>query len=251
MRYCFSAAFLASLILGVALQSPCYGAVINEFFADDDGGDDAEFVELFGSPGESLSGLSFIVVDGDTSGNTTSSNFNRVTVQIDFTTESIPADGFFVLGGGTTPNVDFSFGVNTLQNGSQTYALVRTADIAFDAEDDDELTEASVNAITANLIDAVGSLDNGEGDLVYFGAPDISDGTGFAIDSAQRIPNGVDTDSAADWLTESTFPEKELADTAATPGTVNAAAIPEPSSILMALMAASGVGAVAMRRRLG
>ncbi len=131
---------------------------------------------------------------------------------------------------GSLSGADLSFSTNTLQNGSQTYALVNTSDIAFEASDADELTQASVDAITAALIDGIASLDGDSGDVVYFGATDISDGTGFAIDTAQRIPNGVDTDSSGDWITQSTFPDLEFADTNATPGATNSVAIPEPGS---------------------
>jgi len=184
---------LATIIL-LAFGIQANAASINEFFADDTGADDAEFIELFGSPGESLNGISLIVVDGDTNGSTTSSSYRRVNEQFDFTTETIPTDGFYVLGFGTTPNVDQSLSSSFLQNGSQTYALVRTSDIAFEAADTDELTQVSVDNITANLIDAVGYAD-GASDDVYFGATDLTDGSGFAIDTAQRVPNGLDTDS--------------------------------------------------------
>ncbi|MGB6222345.1 PEP-CTERM sorting domain-containing protein [Haloferula sp.] len=219
--------------------------VINEIFADDAFGDDAEFVELFGLPGESLSGLSFIVVDGDTGGSTDSSSYRRVNEQYDFTTEVMPSDGFFVIGFGLAPGVaDLVETSSFLQNGSQTYALVPTADISYDLVDTDELTQASVDAITASLIDAVGNIDAADDDI-YFGATDISDGSGFAIDTASRIPNGVDTDSAGDWLTQSTFePPLELGDSIATPGATN---VPEPS--VMILSALGILGFLGCRRR--
>ena len=247
MRRTMLTPLLAAAFLAFGVQANA--AVINEFFADDAGGDNAEFIELFGSSGESLGGLSLIIVDGDTSGSTTSTNFRRVTQQFDFTSETIPSDGFYVLGSGTTPNVDQAISANALQNGSQTYALVRTQDIAFDATDTDELTQSSVDDITANLIDAVGYID-GSSDDIYFGAANISDGSGFAIDTAQRIPNGLDTDAASDWVTESTFPDSELADTNATPGTINQI-IPEPASIVALLLGLAAAGMVRMRRILG
>ncbi|NNC86892.1 MAG: PEP-CTERM sorting domain-containing protein [Akkermansiaceae bacterium] len=226
--------FTTTVLLTATISLP--GAVvINEYWADDASTDTAEYVELFGTPGMSLSGLSFIIVDGDTSGNTGSTNYRRVTQQIDFSAEVIPADGFFVLGAGTTPNVDIARPLNWLQNGSQTYALVNTADIAFDAADTDELTQASIDAITANLTDAIGTVDGGAGDHTYFGAPVIGpNGAGFNWDTASRFPNGVDTDSAGDWATQDNFPNNtelgDASDALSTPGTKN---VPEPSVALL------------------
>ena len=217
--------------------------VINEFWADDNSSDTNEFVELFGTPSASLSGLSLIVVDGDTGGSTTSSNFRRVTYQFDFTTESLGLDGFFMVGGGPDITVDQSESVGFLQNGSQTYALVQTSDIAFDVSDTDELTQASVDAIAANLIDAVATTDGSTGDNVYFGAPDITSASNFAADTAQRVPNGVDTDSTGDWFEEPFFSGREITNSVATPDAVN---IPEPASLMLM---ACGLAGIAVRRR--
>lgn len=218
--------------------------VINEFWADDNSSDTNEFIELFGSPGESLNGLSLIVVDGDTSGNVLSGNFRRVTVQIDFTSEVLDSNGFFMIGGGPDISVDLSQSVGFLQNGSQTYALVDTLDIAFDPNDTDELTQVAVDAITANLTDAVGTTDGSSGDLVYFGAPDITSASSFAADTAQRSPNGFDSDSASDWFEEPFFTGREITNSVATPGAVN---VPEPSTL--ALLGLCLTGFTVRRRR--
>ena len=209
-------------------ESSFQPVVINEVWADDVGADDAEYVELFGPAGASLAGLSLIVVDGDTSGNTsTSTNYRRVTQQIDFSSETIPSDGFFVIGAGTTPNVDLSVPINWLQNGSQTYALVPTAYIAFDATDTDELTQDSVDAITANLLDAVAVVDGGPGDASYFGAPELFGN----IDLVARNGDGVDTDTIDDWNTQanSGLELGDAGDAFSSPGSANIVVAPSPA----------------------
>lgn len=217
--------------------------VINEFWADDDSGDTNEFIELFGPGGADLTGLSVIVIDNDNGGNTASSTYRRVNEQWDLS-GSMPVDGYFVLGGG--PDVagvtDFAINVGDLQNGSQTYALVQTSDIAYEAGDPDELTQASVDAIALNALDIIATWNEDAGDLFDFG-PMISDG--FGVDAASRLPNGVDTDTAGDWGVFSTFDDGvELGaanDFFSSPGASN---VPEPASLVLLAM-----GGVALLRR--
>ncbi|GJM26518.1 MAG: hypothetical protein DHS20C16_29330 [Phycisphaerae bacterium] len=216
--------------------------LINEIWADDPGGDDVEFIELFGTPSASLNGRSLIVIDGDTAGDTSSFQYRRVTVQIDFTgAHSLDGSGFFLIGtgagiGAVDLDLDSAGGnnntfVDDLQNGSQTYALVPTADIAFcttvglpDAScnaEGPQLTAASAAALTANAYDAVATLDATVGDHRYLvGAAPLVQDNGFAIDHGHRIPNGTDTDGASDWETQFSFELGDAADPS-TPGTTN------------------------------
>ena len=207
--------------------APASEIVINEVWADDPGGDDAEFVELFGPPNTSLAGLSLIVVDGDTAGDESTIQFRRVTLQIDFVSgESTDDDGYFLIGGGTVLDPDRLIETGDLQNGTQTYALVIAADIAFcvddvvcTEEDDDELSQDSVDAITDRGFDFVATRDGVNDDHIYFGAPLVMDGD-FAADHMYRCPNGVDTDTELDWLT-SFGNELGDPDDVATPGSEN------------------------------
>lgn len=196
----------AAAVAFLASATPAADIVINEYWADDAFGDDAEYIELFGPGGASLAGLSVIVVDGDTGGETTSGNYRSVDLQVDLT-GTLPVDGYYVLGAGTTPEVDLAISLGDLENGSLTIAIVATSDIEYTVEDPDELTQASVDAITANPVtDVVATVDNGDGDHTYFGAPVLGPNpAGFPWDTASRIPNGVDTDSTGDWQTQDNF----------------------------------------------
>ncbi len=229
--------------LDPACDPPTPGDIlINEIWADDPGQDDVEFIELFGTPSASLNGRSLIVIDGDTAGDESAFQYRRVTVQIDFTgAHALNGSGFFLIGTGSGIGaVDIDLDAvggdgdtfaDELQNGSQTYALVPTADIAYctsvglpDAScnsDGTQLTAASAAALTASAYDAVATLDATVGDHRYLvGAAPLVQDNGFAIDHGHRIPNGTDTDGASDWETQFSF---ELGDPAdpSTPNTAN------------------------------
>ena len=91
--------------------------MINEVLASHSGTDDTEFVELFGTPGYSLSDLSLIVVEGDAFGP------GAIDRRFDFKPfHEIGSNGFFLLGNcgglltnyGVTP--DASLFNNYLEN---------------------------------------------------------------------------------------------------------------------------------------
>ena len=256
----------AKLLVAVAVvglfanKVQAFPAVINEIWADDGFGDTNEFIELFGTPGMALDGLSVIIIDNDNGGNTGSSTYRRLNQVWPLDGFNIPADGFFVLGAGpdVAPVTDFGIAVGNLQNGSQTYALVNTADLAFcvagagcmsgalDANNEhvdvDELTPASIAAIAANAQDIVGTWNEDVGDLFDFGIQAQHD---FGVDAASRLPNGVDTDTAADWGVFDTFAlDIELGDANdffSSPGATN---IPEPATALLL-----GMGFLGLVRR--
>jgi len=192
--------------------------LINELLADDDSTDTNEFIELFGAPNASLAGLSLIVVDGDTGGDPLSAQYRRVSVQLNLNLLSLNPNGYLVIGTGPSVPADVALesiaviGTNNnglpdeLQNGTQTYAIVATADIELLSG---KLTDASVAAINANAIDSVATVDGTAGDHTYFGAPVATSLTGQVMSYGHRIPNGVDTNTASDWevLTATEFGE--------------------------------------------
>ena len=110
------------------------------------------------------------------------------------------------------------------------------------------LTAASAASLNSSVIDAIGTVDGDGGDHVYFGAPTIGPNpAGFNWDTASRVPNGTDTDSAADWMTQDNFELSielgDVNDALSTPGTEN---VPEPTSILSFVC---GLVLVLVRRR--
>ncbi|NOX58360.1 MAG: PEP-CTERM sorting domain-containing protein [Planctomycetes bacterium] len=239
LRKSILAASVAALFTAASANA---AIVINEIWADDGAGDTNEFIELFGPGGADLTGLSVIIIDNDNGGNTGSSTYRRVNQQWDLS-GSMPGDGYFVLGAG--PDVagvtDFAISVGNLQNGSQTYALVQTSDIAYDAVDTDELTQASIDAIALNS-DIIATWNEDIGDLFDFG-PIISQD--FGVDAASRLPNGVDTDTAGDWTTFNTFDLViELGDANDFFGTPGGSNVPEPATLVLLAM-----GGVALLRR--
>lgn len=183
--------------------------LINEVLADDNSTDTNEFIELFGTPNAPLDGLSLIIVDGDSAGDPGSATYRRVNLWLDLDGYSLNGNGYFLVG--TGPSVPATVGIEAIavlgsnanglpdeiQNGTQTYALVATADVLLE---DGRLTDAAIAAINANAIDTVATTDGTPGDQTYFGAPVVSTTVGgFTMGYGHRIPNGTDTNTIADW----------------------------------------------------
>ncbi|GLI27373.1 hypothetical protein ARHIZOSPH14_16150 [Agromyces rhizosphaerae] len=161
------------------------GPVINEFVANHTGSDTSEYVEVLGLPGEDLSDYDLLQLEGDSS----SSNFGGVVVG----TTSLGVangDGYYVVGPLS----------NEFQNGTMTLVLVSgyddTADL--DAENDGMIDDG----FAFEIVDTVAVSDGDAGDLAY-GDTVLTggyDGNGFDVGGASRIPDGTDTDTAADWV---------------------------------------------------
>jgi len=108
MKYIYTLLFA---LLFVATQAQ---VVINEVDADQVGTDAAEFIELYGAPGQSLNGMVMVWFNG---ANGTSYK------TIDLSGNVIPASGYFVLGNAGVANVNITFAGNTLQNGADGIAI--------------------------------------------------------------------------------------------------------------------------------
>jgi hypothetical protein len=167
--------------------------LLNEALVSHTGTDTTEFVELFGVAGTSLAGLSLVSVEGDSS-----SAPGTIDLRVDFPADSrLGGNGFYLVGNPVglaatykvTP--DLAWGNESLENGSQTLALVRTPSLG---------AAGTLVTGTETVLDAVALTDGGPTDRWFWSAPVIGPDDGFLPAGARRLADGVDTDTTADWV---------------------------------------------------
>lgn len=175
----------AVAVAALAAAPPAAAAapvVINEFSASTTG-TDVEYIELLTAPGTDLSGYRVLEVEGD-------------------------APVFGVVDGVFTPPAPDASGrslislpANELENGTVSLLLVTGAIPALNTDIDAD-DDGVVDAAGLTIVDSVAVNDGGAGDRTYGGVTlGVSyDGLAFAPGGASRIPDGTDTDSAADWV---------------------------------------------------
>ena len=183
-RTTLPAAVPVALALCVGGVPGAHAALVNEFSASTTG-TDIEYVELLAEPGADLSGLTLLEIEGDA---------NAATGVVDevIALGQADADGRLLV----------ELSANTLENGSMTLLLVEGFSGTFgqdlDTDDDGVLDATPWSA----LLDSVAVLDDA-GDLTYGPVrlgPDHDGLDDNAPGGASRIPEGVDTDTAADWV---------------------------------------------------
>ncbi len=157
---------------------------INEFVFNHVGTDTAEFIEIKADPNTDLSGYRLIILDGDAAQSGVVDNV--------ITPGTTNAAGYYV-----TP-----FFSNALQNGTQTLLLVTgpvtaTVNSDVDTNNDGILDSTPWGAI----VDSVAVTDGGAGDQTYAGAPVLPVSGGNAVGGASRLPDGQDTDTPGDFVT--------------------------------------------------
>lgn len=237
--------FLASFLLASAANA---AVMINEIRIDDGGGDDHEYFELAGNdPGESLNGLSYIVIGDGADG---SGTLERV-ISLDGLV--IPADGFFLganSGVGTAntditvpsvPSIDLTISSNTFENSDNVTHLLVSGLTAAQGDDLDVGDTGTLATPWTAVIDGVSLQETDPmvaGELLYasqFGLPTVGPDGNFVPGHIFRLPdfNGTWNIGAFGGVT------------ADTPGISNVA-IPEPTTVALALLA---LGAVATRKR--
>ena len=181
--------------------------VINEVYVSHTGTDDTEFIEIFGTPGTSLDGLSIIGVEGDSG-----SAIGTIDARFDFDSTHIIGDnGFFLVGNPTglannyavAPNAEISN--NFLENSSSTFALVETSSISGTSVTGSEV-----------VIDTVALTDGDAGDTFFFDAPVIGPDGPFLPAGARRVTDGVDTDTVSDFVISDFFLRPDSTPTAGT-----------------------------------
>jgi hypothetical protein len=165
--------------------------LLNEALVSHTGADTTEFVELFGVPGTPLAGLSLVFVEGD---NSLAGTIDR---RVDFPAGArLGGNGFYLVGNptGLAANYqivpDLAWGNDSLENGSQTIALVATAGLG---------AVGSLVTGTEDVRDAVGLTDAGPTDAWFWAAPVVGPDDGFLPGGARRVADGVDTDAVTDW----------------------------------------------------
>lgn len=161
--------------------------VINEIDADTPGNDTLEFVELFNPTTEeqSLDGLIMVFFNGSDDAST------GLVVELDGVT--IPAGGFYVVGGADVANVDSVQNNNFLQNGADAVAII--AGNAVDFPNDTPAASFSGQLITAIVY---GTGDPTDDDLIAALTPggvqlDENANGAQQTEAIARTPDGAST----------------------------------------------------------
>ncbi|WP_164743461.1 ExeM/NucH family extracellular endonuclease [Microbacterium sulfonylureivorans] len=168
------------------VEPPVTKVVINEFSAST-AGDDVEFVELLSTPTSDLSAYRVLEIEGDSS---TTPAFGVVDEVVSFPAADASGRALASLANGA------------LENGTMSLLLVTGTIPALgsdiDANDDGVIDDG----LGMTVVDAVAVTDGGATDRAYGGTIlGVSyDGLPFAPGGASRIPDGTDTDTAADWV---------------------------------------------------
>jgi hypothetical protein len=212
---------LFSLFFSLSGITQINSVLINEVNSDNPGGggpgggtDAAEFIELFGPANQSLDGLVLVFFNGFTGfgPNAVADSLSYAAYDLDgYTTD---AQGFFVLGSATVPNVDMLFlnATNNIQNGADAIALY-----VGDAVEFPNGTVATAN----NLVDAIvyGTADPTANSLIlaldldvnvpgYFQQDETAQQGGGTDLTLSRIPDGgvaFDTTYVVQGLTPGTW----------------------------------------------
>jgi hypothetical protein len=120
---------LATLCAALVAPAALAEVHLNEIGINDTGADNEEFIELVGTPGESLDNVMVLIVEGDGT-----SSFGTLDRAFNLTGNTIPLDGYFVLGGSGIATADFALANDSIENGSNTvYLLAATSPAAVTA----------------------------------------------------------------------------------------------------------------------
>jgi phosphatidylserine/phosphatidylglycerophosphate/cardiolipin synthase-like enzyme len=171
--------YIYTLLLALLVGATQAQVVINEVDADQVGTDAAEFIELYGTPGQSLNGMVMVWFNG-----ATATSYKTT----DLSGNVIPASGYFVIGNAGVANVNITFTGNTLQNGADGIAIYTATVAAW----------PNGTAVSATgLVDALvyGTADAAATNLITVLTPgqpqaDETVATAALNNSSSRIPDG-------------------------------------------------------------
>lgn len=211
----------ANLSAPDAMPMVMSGVIINEMLLDEAGNDKDEFVELKGDPNTDYSGLTILQVDGDVG-----MNLNPGVVVTSHAGCTTDANGYCAI---TVNN-------NSFQNGSQTMLLVQGGTYVDGTTDLDTNDDGNIdNTPWTTLLDGAAIVNTGT-DFGYAGntvmLKTVSGGGNsqpLTFGGASRIPDGTDTNTAADWTSNTpNFDNTGIANGEAhnTPGAANTILIP-------------------------
>ncbi len=160
--------------------------LVNEFVANHTGADTAAFTEILGTPATDYSAFTLLEIEGDSGG--------AGTIDYAGTVGTTDGAGFFVDG-------------EDMENGTITILLVEgfTGSVGDDIDIDNDGT---IDVTPwSRIVDGVGVHDGGASDRNYVETVLTRgyDGSSFTVGGASRIPNGTDTDTAADWVRNDFF----------------------------------------------
>ena len=164
---------ITTVMLTICPVAVAHAAIINEIRIQQKGDDHDEYFELLGTSGESLDGLTYVVI-GDGS-NTAGGGSGVVEAVINLTGSSIPSDGYFLVGDVNVSsndslknNSDLIASLQFENSDNVTHLLVTgfTGSQGYDLDTDDDGTLDSTP--WASLVDAVGLVETkNSGDLLY------------------------------------------------------------------------------------
>ncbi len=149
----------------LAIAGAANAVVINEWVSNDISGDDHEFIELCGNPGESLDGLTIVLVEGEGASSGLIDNI------ISLNGYSVGATGYFVVGDAAV-NPDLELADGWIENGGNNILLLADFDaglypIGTDIDaDGDCVADFSIGTV----VDGVGYGIPDSGDcMTYYG----------------------------------------------------------------------------------
>jgi|GEM_PF-3321409 len=204
----------------------CQAVVINEIRIDQPGADTDEYVELYGSEGENLDNLSYLVI-GDRG-----SNQGYIEARVNLSGYRIAADGFFLLAEPSfslSPDVDLMTALNFENNDNVTHMLV--SDFTGSLHNDIDRNDDGVidNLLWGSIVDSVALLASRKGGDIVYSATTIGPQGGT---SPAHVYRAIDQIGA--W--QAGPPEPGSDDSPRLPRTANhVASIPEPASLMLLL----------------
>lgn len=143
----------------------------NEIYASHSGVDTLEFIEIMGAPGQVLTDLFVLIVEGD---GVAAGTLDRI---VPLAPTPIPPSGYLVIGDAAVANVNIVLGVqDTIENGTETFYLVRATspgplNALLGTQTDPEGDGITrIGCVVDQILETVGMTDGGAGDRVYDGA---------------------------------------------------------------------------------